>query len=222
MHTISVENYLKAIYHLEQRDGGRVKTKSIAGALDISLPSVTSMLKSLSADDLVVYERYKGVTLSESGRLAALKVVRKHRLIELFLVSTLDYSWDEVHHEAERLEHAISDDLAARIESFLDFPQFDPHGDPIPAADGTLPSREAHALPLSSLASGSMACLERVLDQDPELLRHLTRIGLVPGARVSILEVLPFDGQVNLNIEGSDEPTSVSRALSNILIVTPL
>ncbi len=220
MHTISVENYLKAIYHLEQREGGRVKTKAIADALDISLPSVTSMLKSLSSDDLVVYERYKGVTLSNSGRLAALKVVRKHRLVELFLVSTLDYSWDEVHHEAELLEHAVSDELAARIEAFLDFPQFDPHGDPIPAADGTLPSRDAQSVSLATLTAGDHATVERVLDQDPELLRHLTRVGLTPGASVRVVEVLPFDGQMSLDVIGAPAPVSVSRSLSHILMVS--
>ena len=220
MHTISVENYLKAIYHLEQREGGRVKTKSIADALDISLPSVTSMLKSLSSDDLVVYERYKGVTLSETGRLAALKVVRKHRLVELFLVSTLDYSWDEVHREAELLEHAVSDDLAARIEAFLDFPQFDPHGDPIPSADGTLPSRDAQSVALATLTAGDLGTIERVLDQDPELLRHLTRVGLTPGARIRVVEVLPFDGQMTLDVHDAGDAVSVSRSLSHILMVS--
>ena len=222
MHTTSVENYLKAIYHLEQREGGRVKTKSIADALDISLPSVTSMLKSLSSDDLVVYERYKGVTLSETGRLAALKVVRKHRLVELFLVSTLDYSWDEVHREAELLEHAVSDDLAARIEAFLDYPQFDPHGDPIPSADGTLPSRDAQSVALATLVAGDFGTIERVLDQDPELLRHLTRVGLTPGARIRVVEVLPFDGQMTLAVHDAADSVSVSRSLSHILMVSAL
>ena len=221
MHTISVENYLKAIYHLEQSEGGRVKTKAIAESLEISLPSVTSMLKSLAADELVVYERYKGVRLSEEGRLAALKVIRKHRLVELFLVTTLDYSWDEVHLEAEALEHAISDELASRMEAYLQFPQFDPHGDPIPSADGTLPSRAEHLAPLSQFTEGEGVLVHRVSDQDPDILRHFARIEIRPGVRIDILEVLPFDGQMSVRVDGSDAPVSLSRTLAQRLFVAP-
>jgi len=216
MPTVSVEDYLKSIYLLEQRTGTRVKTKAIADKLEISLPSVTSMLKSLADDGLVEYQKYKGVTLSESGRLVALKVVRKHRLIELFLVHTLEYTWDEVHQEAERLEHAISDELASRIEQFLSFPLFDPHGDPIPTADGQV--AESGAVPISQAALGHPVRMTRVLDQSPELLRHLDRVGLVPGSVARVLEILSFDGQVIVSIEGRDSVTLSREVASRILV----
>lgn len=216
MPTISVENYLKTIYHLEQRTGERVKNKDIAERLAISLPSVTSMLKSLAEDGLVDYKRYKGVELTERGRKLALKVIRKHRLVELFLVQTLDYNWDEVHAEAERLEHAISDELAARIERYLSFPSHDPHGDPIPSADGQV--LESEAVPLDQVVVGAGVEMERVLDQDPELLRYLERIDLVPGRRGHVTEVLPYDGQLFLSIDEGD-PVALSRAVASRILV---
>ncbi|MEC9397099.1 MAG: metal-dependent transcriptional regulator [Myxococcota bacterium] len=216
MPTISVENYLKTIYKLENRADDRVKTKGIADELDISLPSVTSMIKSLSDEGLVDYEKYRGVTLTDEGKRLALKVIRKHRLVELFLVETLGYAWDEVHAEAERLEHAISDELAHRMESFLSFPRFDPHGDPIPTADGTI--HESTAIPLDSVEPGARVTMERVLDQDPEMLRYLERISLVPGRAFTVVERLPFDGQMFIELtEGA--PTALSQALSTRIMV---
>ncbi len=219
MPTISVENYLKAIYVLEQQNGGRVKTKEVADQLEISLPSVTSMLKSLSGDGLVDYQRYHGVTLTEEGLRLALTVVRKHRLVELFLVDTLGYTWDEVHNEAESLEHAISDELAQRIERYLGSPRFDPHGDPIPTADGQVFRHEA--IPLDQAEVGVMLKLKRVLDQDPEVLRYLDRVGLTPQTDCFVQEVLPFDGQMFLVLDG-DRHVSLSKALATRLLVTPL
>lgn len=219
MPTISVENYLKAIYQHQQRGGERVKTKEVADHLEISLPSVTSMLKSLAREGLVDYQRYHGVTLTEAGRLLALSVIRKHRLIELFLVDTLDYTWDEVHNEAERLEHAISDELAQRIERYLGSPRFDPHGDPIPTADGQIFPHEA--IPLDQADVGVKLRVKRVLDQDPEVLRYLERVGLTPQTDCTIQEVLPFDGQMFLVLDG-DRHVSLSNALATRLLVTPL
>lgn len=216
MPTVSVEDYLKSIYLLEQRTGARVKTKAIADKLEISLPSVTSMLKSLADDGLVEYQKYKGVKLSESGSLIALKVVRKHRLIELFLVNTLEYTWDEVHQEAERLEHAISDELASRIEQYLSFPLFDPHGDPIPTADGQI--AESGAIPISQASLEQPVRMTRVLDQSPELLRYLDRVGLVPGSVARVLEVLAFDGQVIVSVEERDA-VSLSREVASRILV---
>ncbi len=216
MPTISVENYLKAIYKLEQRRADRVKTKEIAEALEISLPSVTSMLKSLAQDDLVDYQKYKGVTLTSVGNKAALKVIRKHRLVELFLVKTLEYTWDEVHAEAERLEHAISDDLAARMERFLAFPRFDPHGDPIPTADGEIV--ESTAIPLDQAEAGDRITMERVLDQDPEVLRYLQRIEWIPGRAGTVEEVLSFDGQMFLDLDETGR-VSLSRSLASRILV---
>ncbi|MFU8806125.1 MAG: metal-dependent transcriptional regulator, partial [Bradymonadaceae bacterium] len=161
MPTISVENYLKAIFHLQSElPENRVKTKELAETLEISLPSVTSMLKSLGDDGLVEYVPYKGARLTPRGRKVALKVIRNHRLIEVFLVRTLGYTWDEVHAEAERLEHAISDKLADRIDDFLARPRFDPHGDPIPRSDGTLPAEPL--VSLTQMQPGQCGVLRRV------------------------------------------------------------
>lgn len=227
MPTISVENYLKAIYHLQQRsDDGLVKNKSIAQRLEISLPSVTAMLKSLAEDELVAYERYKGVSLTQKGRAQALNVIRKHRLIELFLVQTLQYSWDEVHAEAERLEHAISDELAARIETFLDFPSVDPHGDPIPSATGEV--RASTATPMTQCEPPCQVQIERVLDQGVELLRYLESHSIMPGRRAHIVSIQPFDGQVTLQVERADTtlftpvtltPQTASRILVRACVV---
>lgn len=219
MPTISVENYLKAIFHLQSEvPDERVKTKEIAEHLEISLPSVTSMLKSLSDEGLVEYVPYKGAHLTGQGRKMALKVIRNHRLIEVFLVRTLGYSWDEVHAEAELLEHAISDKLAERIDRFLAHPRFDPHGDPIPTADGQIFRHDAIAL--SDAEVGMRVRIERVLDQQPEVLRYLEKIGLTPSATLEVAEVLPFDGQMLLTIEGLK--ASVSASLASRLLVTRL
>lgn len=214
MPSVSVENYLKAVYHLGT-SGERVKTKALADHLDVSLPSVTSMVQTMATDDLVEYIPYRGVRLSKKGRISALKVIRKHRLVEMFLVETLGFTWDEVHAEAELLEHAITDLLAERIDKYLGFPRFDPHGDPIPTADGEIYHPESVAL--DGAAPGFHGKVVRVLDQNPEVLRHLTRLGLVPDADFRVLEVLDFDGQMKLEI--AEAECSVSRKLAARLLV---
>ena len=172
----SVENYLKAIFHLSQRQEGWVKTKQLAERLEVSLPSATNMMQSLAEAGLVDYRPYHGVTLTGTGRLEALRVVRVHRLLEEFLVRTLGLGWDEVHDEAELLEHAVSDKLAARMDAFLGYPQVDPHGDPIPTADGDLVRSEGPRL--AELQPGQRFRVVRVFDQDPERLRNLASWGL--------------------------------------------
>lgn len=216
--TISVENYLKAIFSLQKEGEERVKTKAIAESLDVSLPSVSGMIKSLADDAMVEYEPYRGVRLTKKGKKTALRVIRNHRLIEVFLVQTLGYSWDEVHNEAERLEHAVSDTLVARIEAFLGFPRFDPHGDPIPTAEGELHRREM--MTLGDATSGMHLKVERVLDQTPEVLQYLDRVGLRPGALCRVVEVLAFDGQMFLDIDG--QQLSISATLAAKLLVTEL
>lgn len=216
MPTISAENYLKAIYHLQRRHT-KVKTKDIADRLDVSQPSVSSMLQSLSSEGLVEHKPYKGTRLTDAGERAALMVIRKHRLIEMFLVETLGYSWDEVHDEAEQLEHSVSDDLAQRIDDFLGNPQFDPHGDPIPTADGQVFHRDS--MPLAEAEPAARVRITRVLDQQPDVLRHLTKLGLTPNAEIEVVEVLPFDGQMTLRV--SDSQATISRTLASRLLVTP-
>lgn len=194
--TVSVENYLKAIFQLEDARKERVTTKALAVHLGISLPSVTGMLKGLADAQLVDYQRYQGVRLLAKGRRQALRVIRKHRLVESFLVRTLGYTWDEVHAEAELLEHAVSDELAARIERHLDYPTHDPHGDPIPAADGTL--RRSDDRTLVEVEAGETVIVRRALEQSPQVLRYLQQQGLEPDARVRVVERLPFDGPLKL------------------------
>ena len=219
MTTISVENYLKSIYLLEQRHG-RAKTKALAEMLAISLPSVTSMLQTLGQEDFVDYAKYKGVCLTPKGRQAALKVIRKHRLIELFLVDTLGYSWDEVHEEAERLEHAVSDELADRIDHHLSYPKVDPHGDPIPTADGSLTAVDAK--PLDKISVGLYVRVERVLDQSPDVLRYLERVGCGLGTTIVVEEILPFDGQLFLTLHDSAATLTLSQTLAARILVIEL
>ncbi len=216
MPTPSVENYLKAIYHLEGQGEARVSTTSLAEELEISHSSVTNMLKSLAADDLVDYEPYRGARLTDEGIDAALRVIRNHRLIEIFLVDTLDFSWDEVHEEAERLEHAVSEKLTDRIDAYLDHPKFDPHGDPIPTADGEI--FEPDARPLDEVDAETTVKIERVLDQDPDVLRYLESVGLVPSASIHVDEIIPVDGQMTLELE--DSTISVSKSIASRLLVT--
>lgn len=178
--TLTVENYLKAIFQLSDGESGRnVSTGQIAEALGVSPGTVTSMLKTLAEGSLATYKPYEGVELTPAGRAIALRVIRRHRLIELFLVKTLELSWDEVHEEAENMEHAVSDWLVDRIEEHLGHPKVDPHGDPIPTADGAIP--RADAVPLADLAEGLQFRVVRVLDQSPEFLRELSESGIAIG-----------------------------------------
>jgi DtxR family Mn-dependent transcriptional regulator len=217
MPTITVENYLKAIYHLGSEGGARVKTKVLAEHMGVALPSVTSMLKGLSDEGLVEYESYRGASLTGEGRRGALRVIRNHRLIELFLVETLGYTWDEVHDEAELLEHAISDRLASRIDAFLAHPRFDPHGDPIPDASGELhlEAREA----LASVAAPSRVRFERALDQSPDVLRYLTSLGVEPGVVLDVMGFEPFEGPVRITIRG--QHVALGLPLARRMLVTP-
>ncbi len=216
MHSISNENYLKALFHLE-RKAERVTTTAIAETLEVTLPSATKMMKTLAAAGLVQHVPYRGSSLTEEGNRAALRVIRKHRLIEVFLVEVLGYRWDEVHDEAERLEHAVSDPLADRIDAFLGFPTADPHGDPIPSASGELLRHEA--LSLLDLEPGRPATVRRVLDQDTEVLQYLAQIGLRPSATVAVLEAHPFEGPLRIQI-GSDEAI-LGRQLARRVLVVP-
>lgn len=188
----TVEDYLKAIFSLGERDGGPVTTSRLSDRLGLSASSVSGMLRRLSAQGLVDHRPYGGVALTSSGRAGALQVVRRHRLLEMFLVAELGYGWDEVHDEAEILEHAVSDRLVERIDAALGRPRFDPHGDPIPDPGGELPHLTARRL--ATLKPGGSGPLVRVDDQDPDVLRHLTQAGIGLGQRIQLLEQLPFAG----------------------------
>ena len=183
--TEAQEDYLKHLFLLEEALGGPVPTQALAERLSVKPPSVTEMLKKLKALGLLEHEPYRGARLTERGRKVALEVLRHHRLLEAYLHQALGYGWEEVHQEAERLEHVISEDLEERIAEYLGHPPFDPHGDPIPTKDLTLPSSKA--LPLTEAPLGR-ARVARALAQDRGTLNLLARLGLVPGKPLRILE----------------------------------
>lgn len=198
----SIEDYLKAIYKLQTDEKGASTTK-IAEAMDVSSASATNMLKRLAKMGLVDYESYRGASLTESGNKIALEVIRHHRLLELYLLEVMGYSWDEVHDEAEKLEHHISEQFEDKIAELLDHPTHDPHGDPIPSKDGIMPRMEVE--PLTGVEEGRSYIVSRVKNQDPELLRYLEKIGLLPGAQITIKEKAPFEGPVTINIETNEQ-----------------
>jgi DtxR family Mn-dependent transcriptional regulator len=186
--SLTVENYVKTIEQITSAQGGRpATTGQLAAALDVSPGTVTSMLKTLDAARLATHRPYEGVALTRAGRGLALRVIRRHRLIELFLLKTLDMTWDEVHDEAEHMEHAVSDLLVERIDAFLGRPDVDTHGDPIPRADAvSLASDDEPVQPLAACAAGTSFRLARVLDQSPDFLRYLTECGLTLGTRGAV------------------------------------
>lgn len=195
--THAMEDYLKAIYELGERE---VKTQDVAVALGVSAASVTGMLKKLAELKLVDYQRYGGVSLSEAGRLIALETLRHHRLIETYLMQALGYEWHEVHAEAEKLEHHISEAFETRIAELLGHPTHDPHGDPIPGRDGSLPASPGQ--PLSELEVGQRAEITRITNQESEVLRYLADNGLVPGRTLTLAARAPFGGPLTLEHEG--------------------
>jgi DtxR family Mn-dependent transcriptional regulator len=212
-----VEDYLKAIYDLAGREG-TASTNDVATRLGVAPASVTGMIRRLSDQGLLEYERYRGVRLSESGRLVALRTIRRHRIIESYLTEVLGYAWDRVHDEAERLEHAASDELVERMATALGNPTSDPHGAPIPTADGRVDERRHQTL--AELEVGERARMVRVSDKNPGLLRYLAEIDLTPGAEVQVLARAPFDGPLTLAVGGA-EPV-VGQGLAEQVLVEAL
>jgi len=209
----SAEDYLKAILQLEAPDGA--STSAIASQLGVSQPSVTRMAKKLAADGLVERVPYRGVTLTDTGRRVALEVLRHHRLLELFLSDRLGMSLDEVHAEADRLEHVLSEELEARIDAALGYPTHDPHGHPIPDAELRLETTERRLL--SEVAPGESTTVVRVPDRDAELLRYLGELELVPGAKVEVVAQAPFDGPVTLRSRTGEH--AIARELAGAIAV---
>jgi DtxR family transcriptional regulator, Mn-dependent transcriptional regulator len=210
--TQSVEDYLKAIYQLSP-EGRPASTSEIAHLLALSPPSVTGMVKRLSDHGLLEHVPYRGVQLTDEGRRAALRMVRRHRLIEAYLVEFLGYSWDTVHEEAERLEHAVSDMMVERMASALGHPEVDPHGDPIPAADGSI--HELACTPLSDIPVGETIEIHRVHESQPERLRYIASLGLRPGVQVTVIDRQPFDDLVTIEVGG--ETHVIGRELGHVL-----
>jgi DtxR family Mn-dependent transcriptional regulator len=202
--THAVEDYLKAIYLLTN-EFGRATTTQIANQLDVKPGSVTGMIQKMAATSppLVDYQKHRGVVLTPQGEAVALEIIRHHRLLELFLHETLGYSWDMVHGEADRLEHVISEDFEERIAEVLGDPSHDPHGDPIPTRDFQMPA--ASTLQLSALRPGQQASIQWVDSSDPELLRYLSSMGLVPQASLEVLDYSEYDGNLTLKVRGQAE-----------------
>jgi DtxR family Mn-dependent transcriptional regulator len=198
--TSAVEDYCKAIFTLESRSEEQVSTTALAERLGITPGSVSAMLKKLGEQGLITHLPYRGVRLTEPGRLVALEVIRHHRLIELFLAETLQMPWDRVHAEAEVLEHFISEELEQLIAAKLGHPTLDPHGDPIPSAD--LELFESHTRTLDSLAEGDRGSFVRVSDADPEMLRYLSKRGIQPGDPFAVLDRQPFGGPLLVSFAG--------------------
>src|SRR5258707_10190873 len=186
--TRSVEDYLKTIYHLSSQ-GGFASTRDIAGVLRVAPPSVSGMVKRLSEMGLIEHVPYRGVQLTAQGRRAALRMIRRHRVLELYLTRNLGYDWDTVHNEAERLEHAVSDELIERMAAAMGDPHYDPHGDPIPTATGDI--EETELVSLADAAVADTLELRQVVTQDPARLRHFAEQGLVPRVRVVVTDRQP-------------------------------
>ena len=215
--TEPVEDYLKAIYEITQRDDS-ASTNDVAAALNVAAASVTGMIRRLAQQGYLDHVPYRGVQLTAKGRRAALRTIRRHRILETYLTKVLGYAWDRVHDEAERLEHAASDELIERLAAALGHPTEDPHGAPIPTAEGSVDERRH--LTLADLPVGERARMVRVSDKNPSLLRYLAEIALQPGADVEVIAKAPFDGLLTLRI-GSEEPV-VGPNLAEQVLVEPV
>lgn len=218
MPSLTVENYLKAILQVGQRNGSEtVATGQLADELEVSPGTVTSMLKTLDESNLARYTPYEGARLTSEGRTLALRMLRRHRLIELFLVKTLGLSWDQVHEEAEHMEHAVSDNLVDAIDNYLGRPASDPHGDPIPTAEGEMRGAEIQVLPLPECAVGTRIRLTRVTNQGGEFLRFLSESGLDLGRVGTVVANSREAGLVTLDFEGQQVP--LGHAAASTLLV---
>ena len=215
MNNISKEDYLSAIY--KYNDGkGAIKANQISAKLGISGAAVTDMLKKLSKNGYVNYEKYKGIKLTKNGEDYARNIVRRHRIWELFLHQVLGIPWDKVHEEAHNLEHGSSNDLINRMEEMLDFPEFDPHGDPIPDKNGKMPKSEK-GVPLSSIKPGVKVRVTRVHDFDSSFLQYISNIGIELNKELKVINVLAFDRSLLINIDKKEINIS-SKLAANIFV----
>lgn len=214
----SSQNYLKTIWGISEWSSEPVTTSSIAEKAGLKLSSVSDAVRKLAAQGLVEHAPYGSVALTESGRVLALAMVRRHRLIETFLVDVLGYRWDQVHDEAETLEHAVSDFMIERIDDHLDHPSRDPHGDPIPSAEGVLDSPEARQL--TAVGAGSRMVVERISDENPALLQHFEEHGIAIGTVIDVSEGSPFSDSLVVSVEGSESSVSLGQAATDALYVS--
>jgi DtxR family Mn-dependent transcriptional regulator len=219
MLSAKMEDYLKAVYEVKQREGEPVSTSSVAELLEVTPPTVTSMMEKLEDRGLIEREKYSGARLTTEGETVALEVLRHHRLLETYLAEQLGYDWTEVHEEADRLEHHISEEFERRVAEMLDEPEFDPHGDPIPN-DALEPIADAEHATLREHAEGDKVVVQRVGDRDPAELSYLEQVGLVPGTELTIEEVAPI-GMVTVRITAEDT-VSVPDDIAGSIEVRPL
>lgn len=211
----SIEDYLKSIYEIESK-GEKVTTSLLSEKLDVAPASITSMIKKLSERKLVTHKKYQGVKLTKAGLKIALEIVRHHRLIELYLKEALGVPWDQVHDEAEKWEHVLSEDLEDRIDEFLGHPTSDPHGSPIPDRDGKMIERECTNL--VEIPTGEKVVIAEVSDHNPELLRYFGNMGLYPETEIKIVSVEPFEGPITLFVDGEEH--SIGREAAKHIKVT--
>lgn len=212
-----MQNYVKLIWGLQEWSDTAVSNSAIAEAAGVRLSTVSEALRKLSDQGLVEHVRYGTVTLTPSGLAHAVSMVRRHRLLETFLVRLLGYEWDEVHEEADRLEHAVSDELVHRIDRALGFPERDPHGDPIPSADGRV--HRPDAVVLSRVSAPCRARVERISDADNEMLQYFASRGLVVDARLDVLPAEPYSETVTVRVDGAPEPVSLGAAAAESMWV---
>jgi DtxR family Mn-dependent transcriptional regulator len=212
----AIQDYLKAIYKLQEQ-GGAVSTTALAAAMEVTAASATGMVKKLASLRLVRHSPYQGVVLSKAGQKVALEVIRHHRLLELYLAEALGYSWDKVHEEAERLEHVISEEFEEKIFEALGRPTRDPHGDPIPAKDGTVITADHERL--ADLEPGVRGVIRQVRDSDADMLRYLGTRGLIPDAPVEVMDKAPFDGPLMIRVGNADHV--LGRRLASHIQVEP-
>ncbi len=210
------ENYLKTIFKLSEQTSGNVSTNAIAEALQTKASSVTDMIKKLGEKNLLDHTRYQGVSLTEKGREKALGIVRRHRLWEVFLVKNLEIGWEEVHDIAEQLEHTNSEKLYEQLDKFLNFPRYDPHGDPIPDKEGKM--QAASEISISDLTAGEEVTVQGIVDHHPDFLQFLDQINLIPGAKLKVIKKLEFDGSVNIETNKGNEVMISAYVAGNVLV----
>lgn len=215
MESFTEENYLKIIYHLSVLSAGPIQTNAIAQRAQTTPASVSDMIKKLAEKQLVNYVKYQGVTLSDKGKAAAINIVRKHRLWEVFLVNILNFKWDEVHEIAEELEHINSSLLVERLDRFLGFPRHDPHGDPIPDREGNFEAHEV--IKLNKLSQGEKGIIVGVSEHSSSFLKYLEKTKLTLGAHVQVIDLTEFDGSMELLVDGKE--VNISRDVAKHLLM---
>ena len=216
MISLTEENYLKAIFHLSEAGDGAVLTNDLASRMNTRAATVTDMLRKLAAKNLIEYQKYHGVEITANGRAEALKIIRKHRLWETFLVQKLNFAWDEVHEVAEQLEHIQSPLLIEKLDEFLAFPKADPHGEPIPDKNGKM--AEVKQIPLSESQSKKGSTLSSVKNDSPSFLQYLTKIGMKLGSKIFIINKTDFDGSHEVLIDGKKKAFISRDAAENIMV----